>query len=322
MKICLISPATNDLYNGNRATTDRWFGILNQSAHQVIVAQEYDGQACNVMIALHAWRSAKSIREFKIHQPQSALVVAMTGTDLYDHIHVHTEARRSLDLADRLVLLQSEGISELPDSVRHKVRVIYQSATANVAKVRKPTEWFDVCVIGHMRDVKDPFRAAAAARLLPAASRVRILHVGKALDEEMSDRAQREMRENRRYHWLGEKGSTECRSVLASSRALVLSSKAEGGANVISESIVSGVPVIASRISGTVGLLGNDYPGMYPVGDGRALCDLLNRAENDTDFLHDLARRCAERKALFDPAVEAEAWQELLAELAPVPHYN
>jgi glycosyltransferase involved in cell wall biosynthesis len=48
---------------------------------------------------------------------------------------------------------------------------------------------------------------------------------------------------------------------------LVLSSKSEGGANVISEAVMASVPVIASRIPGTVGLLGENYPGYFEFGD-------------------------------------------------------
>src|SRR5262249_6268440 len=41
------------------------------------------------------------------------------------------------------------------------------------------------------------------------------------------------------------------------------------------------VPVLASRISGSVGLLGAKYPGYFPVGDTRALAGLLRQAEGE-----------------------------------------
>jgi len=54
----------------------------------------------------------------------------------------------------------------------------------------------------------------------------------------------------------------------------------EGGANVISEAVVAGVPILASNISGSVGLLGRDYPGYFSVGNTDQLRELLLRAES------------------------------------------
>jgi len=105
------------------------------------------------------------------------------------------------------------------------------------------------------------------------------------------------------------------RRAFASTRLMVLSSKMEGGANVISEAVVAGVPVIASRIPGSVGLLGTDYPGYYPVGDASALARVLRRAEVDAGFLASLARACKARAPLFTPKREVAAWRRLLTSL-------
>ena len=316
MKICLVSPVASATYTGNRTTAERWASMLKELGHQVVVRGEIDDEAYDALVALHAWKSAASIKKFDVEQPDRPLIVAMTGTDLYGHIHQEADARRSLELADRLVLLQSDGMGQLPQAVRHKARVIYQSAIgASCSSDVRPEDPFDVCVIGHLREVKDPFRAAAACRLLPESSRIRLVHVGKALDERMLAMASREMRENPRYHWQGEKSPEACRSILVKSRAMVLSSRSEGGTNVVSESVVSGVPVIASKISGTVGLLGTDYPGYYPFGDTKALCDLLHRVEIDSAFYGELVRCCAARAKLFEPVAERKAWQQLLADV-------
>jgi glycosyltransferase involved in cell wall biosynthesis len=102
---------------------------------------------------------------------------------------------------------------------------------------------------------------------------------------------------------------------MARAQLMVLSSIMEGGANVVSEALVAGVPIIASRIDGTVGLLGRDYPGYFPVGDTQALSALLHRAETDSDFLAELNRHCAARASLFTPAREQQAWRDALQEL-------
>ena len=104
-------------------------------------------------------------------------------------------------------------------------------------------------------------------------------------------------------------------SLLRSSRACVLSSRLEGGANVVGEAVVAGTPLVASRIPGSVGLLGDDYPGLFPAGDTRALAAALWRAETDATFLDGLRERCARLAPLFDPRRETDSWRDLLAEL-------
>jgi glycosyltransferase involved in cell wall biosynthesis len=95
----------------------------------------------------------------------------------------------------------------------------------------------------------------------------------------------------------------------------VLSSLSEGGANVISEAVAAGLPVLASRIDGSVGLLGRDYPGYVPVGDTAALARLLRRLETNPDFLARLQRAIERRALLFRPAREKAAWQALIREI-------
>jgi glycosyltransferase involved in cell wall biosynthesis len=172
-------------------------------------------------------------------------------------------------------------------------------------------------VIGHLRDVKDPFRAAKAARLLPAASRIRVVHLGAAETPRWAATARAEMKRNPRYLWRGDRPRGEVRRLLGRARAMVLSSRSEGGANVISEAAAAGLPVLASRIDGSVGLLGRDYPGYFPVGDTAALARLLHRLESNPDFLARLRRAIARRALLFRPAREKAAWQALIREVAP-----
>src|SRR5262249_3000356 len=158
-------------------------------------------------------------------------------------------------------------------------------------------------------------RTAFAARLLPSRSKLQVVHLGNALDETLADEARREMAVNPRYRWLGERPQAEALGILASSRMLALTSRLEGGANVVSEAIACSVPVISSRISGSIGLLGEEYPGYFPVGDTQALSDLLRRAETDAGFYKALSSWCERRAALFNPANERRAWQDLLHEL-------
>ena len=315
MKISLITPAPAHSRKGNRVTALRWARILRELGHRVSISERYEGGHRDLMVALHARRSFASVDRFRREHPDRPLVLAMTGTDLYRDIHIDAQARESLALADRLIVLQPMGIAELPEPFRAKARVIYQSVERTGGPVVKAKERFNVCVLGHLRPVKDPFRTAEAARLLPAASRIRVLHVGGALSEDMAERARGEAAENPRYRWLGELPRWRAGRVLARSHLLSLTSEMEGGANVISEALAAGVPIIASRISGTIGLLGPDYPGYFPVGDTCALAELLFRAETDSRFYEELSDWCARLASLVDPARERHAWKALLEEL-------
>jgi glycosyltransferase involved in cell wall biosynthesis len=142
-----------------------------------------------------------------------------------------------------------------------------------------------------------------------------VVHLGKALDETLAEEALQEMASNPRYRWLGERPQAKALRILASSRLLVLTSRLEGGANAVSEAIACSVPVISSRISGSIGLLGEEYPGYFPVGDTQALSDLLRHAEADARFYESLTSWCERRAALVNPANERRAWQDLLHEL-------
>ena len=96
----------------------------------------------------------------------------------------------------------------------------------------------------------------------------------------------------------------------------MLTSRLEGGANVLSEAIVTSAPVIASRIPGSVGILGASYPGYFTVGDTRELTRLLIRAETEPDFLALLRSQGDRLVKLFEPAREQQAWEELLEKIA------
>ena len=198
-----------------------------------------------------------------------------------------------------------------------KVVVIYQSVPSPKKLASPTTDAFEVCVLAHLREVKDPFRTAEAARLLSSASRIRVLHVGAALSEDMAERARREEKENPRYRWLGERPRSEALEILAGSRLLSLTSVLEGGANVVSEALAASVPIVSSRIPGSVGLLGEDYPGYFPVGDTRELATLLRRVETEADLYADLKARCDALRPLVDPARERESWEELLRRVCP-----
>ena len=317
MRIQLITPAPLRLNNGNKITALRWARILRQLGHQVIVRQSYDGARCDLLIALHARRSYPSIEKFHRLHPELSLFVVLTGTDLYRDIRSDGNAKRSLELATRLVALQKMALIELPRHLHSKTRVIYQSATPYRARVDSKKRNFEVCLIGHLREEKDPLRAALAARRLPPESRIRVVHLGLALDPRLEKQARAEAAHNRRYRWLGERPHWKTRQILARSDLAVITSRMEGSSNVLSEALASSVPVVASRIPGLMGTLGKSFPGYFPVGNTQRLADLLRRSESDKKFYRRLKRHCEKLSYLVRPRRELDAWHSLLREVSP-----
>lgn len=316
MRIGIITPAPPRSTYGNRITAIRWARILKRLGHRVTISRTYEGQGYDLLLALHARRSYSSIKRFNSKHPKSPVIVALTGTDLYRDLHKNRVAAKSLEIATRIVALQPKALEELKPKWRNKSRVIYQSVELNFGNLqRDKTSSFDVCVVGHLRAVKDPFRAALAARLLPPSSRIRVLQIGQAMTPAMDRRARAEVQRNGRFQWLGEQSRSRTLRILARSQLCVISSRLEGGANVLSEAIVASVPILASRVNGNVGILGEDYPGLFTAGNSQQLAQLLQRAECDAKFLAKLKSRIKKLTPLFDPAREEKAWSDLVIEL-------
>jgi putative glycosyltransferase (TIGR04348 family) len=315
MKITLVTPAPPHSRHGNRNTAARWAGLLRELGHRVALQVIWDGAPADLMIALHARRSADSVARFRAAWPARPVVLVLTGTDLYRDIRMDAGARRSLALADRLVVLQDMGLRELSSVERRKARVIYQSA--RIVKPRPPlTSCFEVVVSGHLREEKDPFRTAAALRSVPPASRIRVTHIGGAMTVAMASEARTWMALEPRYRWRGERPHGEALRILARSRLMVISSRMEGGANVVGEALAAGIPIVASRISGNIGMLGHDYAGYFTVENEHALARLLLKAENDPAFLQLLRRQGARRRRLVQRDREMNALARVIAEVA------
>ncbi len=317
VKISLVTPSPKRSLSGNRATAVRWARHLGDLGHRVDIAEAFDGADADLLIAVHAWRSAQSVRRFRDSHPDRPVIVGLAGTDIYRFQHSHPdETLGSMDLADRLVCLHERVDRDIPARFAGKLHVIHQSAPPLPRRLAPAKRSFEVCVVGHLREEKDSLRTAYAARRLPEDSRIRVIHLGRAHNEDWAQAAAAEMARNPRYRWRGEVPHWQVRRLMARARLMVLSSVMEGGANVISEAVVAGLPVIASRISGSVGLLGEDYAGYFPPEDEAALAGLLSKAESDPEFYAVLDRQCGARVDLFRPEREREAWRAMLAGLA------
>jgi len=316
-KVCIVTPAPPASRAGNRNTALRWARILRRLGCRVTIETRWSGRACDLFVALHARKSRPSLLDFRTRHPLCPAVLALTGTDLYRDIREDEDAARTLDLADRLVVLQEEALDELTPVQRRKAHVIHQSVETTLRHA-PPARPFRICVLGHLREEKDPFRIVAALRQMPGEA-LDVVQAGAALSASMARAAKRHMREDPRYRWLGDLPHWQAMRLLSRSHAMVISSLMEGGAHVVSEAIALGVPVIASDIPGNRGLLSKDYPALFPAGDEAALAALIRRAMNDPAYLRTLGSAVRRKGNLTDRLAEEHAWRKMLGELGLTP---
>jgi putative glycosyltransferase (TIGR04348 family) len=310
--IAIVTPAGAGARNGNRHTAQRWAGFLRAAGHLVSGDTEWNGKSCDLLLALDARRSHGSIVEYKKNAAEKPLVVVLTGTDLYRDLPASREARESLRLADRVIVLQDDALRQLDARTREKARVVYQSASPSVRHA-PPKDRFRVIVVGHLREEKDPFRTALALSHLT--QDLEVVQVGGALSPRMKREAEKFAKRETRYRWLGGRTHSRTLAWIARSHLLVVSSVMEGGANVISEAARIGTPVRASGGSGNVGMLGRNHPGYFPRFDERRLAKLIERAATDPGFYRNLKRALAARRALFAPIAERRALRDALRAL-------
>ena len=317
LRIVIVSPALADANNGNWQTARRWQRLL-QPQQVRIVRQWPDAQADGdgVMLALHARRSADSIQAWHARHGQRGLGLVLTGTDLYRDIAKDTQAQLSLRLAHSLVVLQRLGIRSLPSEHQAKARVIFQSTGTRQTLV-KTSRHLRVLMVGHLREEKDPLTLLAAARGLPPEAGVLIDHIGAALDPALGQAAQATQAQCPHYRWLGAVPHAQTLQRIQRAHLLVHCSRMEGGAHVLMEAVCSGTPVLASRIDGNVGLLGEDYAGYFEPGDAPALTQALLalRASAGAPLAH-LRAQCALRAHLFEPEAERAALHRWVQDLS------
>ena len=322
-RIVIVSPALADANNGNWQTARRWQELL--APHEVRIVKDWPDPAArrakarpdDVMLALHARRSAGSIAAWAARPEGShGLAVVLTGTDLYRDIQADDTARRSLALAAQLVVLQERGPDDMPAGLRDKTRVIFQSGTA-LPPADKPAVGTQLraVMVGHLREEKSPQTLFEAAHLLAGESGLFIDHIGEALDAALGEQARATAAACPHYRWLGGQPHAATRRHIQRAHVLVHASRMEGGAHVVMEAVLSATPVLASRIPGNVGMLGQDYAGYFEPGNAQALADLLKRCRQDAGWLAQLQAQCALRAPLFAPEAEAAALHQLVQDL-------
>src|SRR5690606_20167079 len=120
--------------------------------------------------------------------------------------------------------------------------------------------------------------------------------------------------------WLGPLPHAETLERIRAAHVLVIPSSLEGGANVIIEAVRHGTSVLASRVPGNIGMLGEHYAGYFPPGDAGALAALLRacragQQDPAAGLLQRLGAQCALRAPLFEPEAERAALLRLVQDL-------
>ena len=311
--VLIISPALAEANNGNWQTAWRWSRLL-RPLFRTTIASQWQGEAADVMLALHARKSADAALAWAQAKGAAQLAVVLTGTDLYRDIQTDPLAQHALQLAAQLVLLQERGPQALPQALQHKAHVIFQSAPRRLT-LNKTRRHLRALMVGHLRDEKDPLTYLRAAARLTVRPDILLDHIGEPLDPALGEAAQFAADSCQNYRWLGGLAHVQTRRHIQRAHVLVHPSKMEGGAQVILEAVQSGTPVLASRIEGNVGMLGPDYAGYFALGDDAALDALLQRCQDDADFLPLLRHQCATRAFLFEPQREQTLLRQLVASL-------
>jgi len=308
-----VTPALASANNGNWQTARRWRRLLSP-VYRVALTDRWRAGDAALMIALHARRSADSIAAWRAAWPYRPLLLVLTGTDLYRDLAIDPSARRSLECADAVVVLNERGPCALPASLRPRLHVILQSCGAR-ATVSRTDRHLRALMVGHLREEKDPRTYWRAARRLAAREDILFDHVGAALDADLGAEAQALSHALPRFRWLGAQPHAAVRRRIQHAHVLVHASRMEGGAHVVIEAIRSGTPVLASRTDGNVGLLGDDYEGLFEPGDDQALAAVLERARDTPALLARLAAQLAPRAPLFSERAEQSALLGLVSSL-------
>ena len=300
MKFLILFPDNKKAVTGNLCSALQYQIILQDLGHRVELANRYIEQDAEVLIAINADKNNSDIRKFNSDNPQSKIILILSGTDIYPE--PSAKAIDSMEVGNVLVLLQSHGIDQVPPLYRNKSTIIYQSIeklSVDSERSKSDSE-FRVVLISNIRSVKDPLIASRACRLISPASKIENYSCRILLDEELGSELTQENKSNIRYEWVGGLSKLEAMTILSESHVLLITSQHEGAGRVVGEAIQLGVPIISTNNLGVTGILGDDYEGYYPVGDAKALSDILTKAEEDKEFLAQLNVHCQNRSSLFD----------------------
>lgn len=314
--VAIAAPYPLDSLMGNLVTAHRLNGIFGELGFHARVSHGWDGMPADLLVALHAVKSAQAVRSFREANPGAAVITVMTGTDLYRDLPAGgARAWRLLEQADRVVVSTESAMDDIPEPYRSRVVFVPKSLDIPEVERKRDPANFGIGVIGHLRDVKNPFHVIETVAQHPEWDDVLVWQLGESLSEELAAEARAWQSRDPRYRWLGGQSREETLKRLGTLAVSVNSSVVEGASNAVMEAMVVGVPVLASRTAGALGLLGPDYPGLFDLAESGGLGRLLERLRSDEGFAGELVRLAGARARKFTRGAEKQGWRDLLASL-------
>ncbi|NWK55679.1 glycosyltransferase [Verrucomicrobiaceae bacterium N1E253] len=315
--VLIHSPFPRQDSQGNTTSALRLQRMLMESGMEVALEDVwYSGVEARWMVALNARRSAGAVAEFMDACPRGRVVVVLTGTDI-NHPEVQdpeSDTCRTMKLADRLVVLHEASLAAVPKDFRDKCVVIHPSVQLPHGLQHKPRrgELFEVLMVGNIRREKNLPLAIEACRLLPQDAGIVVRVYGDA-EGDLANRLMEATAGPLPFQWRGKTDHTSLMELMATSDLLLNTSTQEGGANAICEALGMGLPVLASRISGNVGMLGDDYEGLFPSEDAGDLAEMLSRCAENAVFYQRLKLQVCARSDQFMYQKESELWTQLIS---------
>jgi len=280
---------------------------------------EISGADADIHLAMNATRSHAAVVEFHRRFPDRPTMVLLTGTDLYrDYPAGNVPTIESMELADRLVVTQPASLNSLSEVLRAKASVVTKSLEIDLPEMDATEllrhDGFLVEMAFHGRATKDPFLVLEAIALLSDLTDLRVTHIGRDRGDSFGEQAKQWMEREPRYQWIGELPHEKVLHRIRSADLTLNTSRIEGGSNSILEAVMCGVPILTSDIEPNVGQLGDEFPGLFPVGDAAALAKLIERCYRDTGFLEGVRGATVARQPMFTREAEASAWMAAIGE--------
>ena len=107
MHIRVVSPSLGEP-TGNAQTAQRWSKLLAALGHTV--TNDESGPEPDLLVAIHARKSAHAVRQSRESSPDRPIVLLLSGTDLYGDLAGDPVMRSSVESADRLIVLHERGV--------------------------------------------------------------------------------------------------------------------------------------------------------------------------------------------------------------------
>jgi glycosyltransferase involved in cell wall biosynthesis len=221
----------------------------------------------------------------------------------------------------RLVCLRAKTVIAITDAVRFyliesrevkdtkKVTVIRYGVNLRTSNQRENSvaireERLKLLSIGRLVEQKDyPTTLNALALLSKSGKKFDYNVIGEGILQKSLIQQGHNLGIEQSISWIGK--TNQVIDYLNESNVFILSSRYEGFGLVLLEAMKQGTPILASNCPAIVEVLGNNYSGLFPVGDPNALAKLLLSCF-DLNFLQGLLDQTNNRIHLFDASFMAK----------------